>query len=154
MMPQCFPLSIFSCMDCFVGDARDPKRFNLVFQGVNCIIRAATLKRAPTREYNPFQKTKTNITGAENLIRGVVRNKVEKAVAPSTERAAGPVNSYGVTKPRFSIQSMHATLKTLFGGREQAGELLAGFDFTRCATYVVAAPEVQNSKRYDMLERF
>jgi UDP-N-acetylglucosamine 4,6-dehydratase len=41
---------------------------------------------------------KTNIHGAENVIRAALANDVDKIVALSTDKAANPINLYGATK--------------------------------------------------------
>jgi UDP-N-acetylglucosamine 4,6-dehydratase len=41
---------------------------------------------------------KTNIHGAENVIRAAIENDVEKVIALSTDKAANPINLYGATK--------------------------------------------------------
>jgi len=41
---------------------------------------------------------KTNINGAENVIKASIANSVEKVIALSTDKAANPVNLYGATK--------------------------------------------------------
>ena len=41
---------------------------------------------------------KTNIIGAENVIKAALANNVKKVVALSTDKAVDPVNLYGATK--------------------------------------------------------
>ena len=41
---------------------------------------------------------KTNINGAENVIRAALKNNVQKVIALSTDKAANPINLYGATK--------------------------------------------------------
>ncbi|WP_352298536.1 polysaccharide biosynthesis protein, partial [Pseudoalteromonas sp. 20-MNA-CIBAN-0454] len=41
---------------------------------------------------------KTNIYGAENVIKASIANKVKKVIALSTDKAASPINLYGATK--------------------------------------------------------
>jgi UDP-N-acetylglucosamine 4,6-dehydratase len=41
---------------------------------------------------------KTNIYGAENVIRAAIENNVKKVTALSTDKAANPINLYGATK--------------------------------------------------------
>jgi FlaA1/EpsC-like NDP-sugar epimerase len=49
-------------------------------------------------EYNPDECVKTNIGGAENLIRACLETNVKKVVALSTDKACAPINLYGATK--------------------------------------------------------
>ena len=46
----------------------------------------------------PMECIKTNIHGAENVIKAALNNGVEKVIALSTDKAANPVNLYGATK--------------------------------------------------------
>ena len=41
---------------------------------------------------------KTNINGAENVIKSSLTNNVKKVIALSTDKAANPINLYGATK--------------------------------------------------------
>ena len=81
-----------------MGDVRDLSRLELALQKVNFVIHAAALKQVPAAEYNPIECIKTNILGAENVIRASLKNNVEKVLALSTDKAANPINLYGATK--------------------------------------------------------
>lgn len=82
----------------FIGDVRDKERIIQACEGVDYIIHAAALKQVPAAEYNPTECIKTNINGAENVIRAALANRVTKVIALSTDKAACPVNLYGATK--------------------------------------------------------
>ena len=82
----------------FIGDVRDAPRLSQACEGIDIIIHAAALKQVPAAEYNPFEAIKTNILGAENVVRAAIRNNVRKVVALSTDKAAAPINLYGATK--------------------------------------------------------
>jgi UDP-N-acetylglucosamine 4,6-dehydratase/5-epimerase len=87
-----------SCMRYFIGDVRDLERIKQATKGVDYIIHAAALKQVPAAEYNPMECIKTNIIGAENLIKSALENNVKKIIALSTDKAANPINLYGATK--------------------------------------------------------
>ncbi|OOE63592.1 UDP-N-acetylglucosamine 4,6-dehydratase (inverting) [Salinivibrio sp. IB282] len=87
-----------SCMRYFIGDVRDGDRLMQAMQGIDYVIHAAALKQVPAAEYNPMECIKTNIHGAENVIRAAIANGVEKVIALSTDKAASPNNLYGATK--------------------------------------------------------
>jgi len=82
----------------FIGDVRDFERLKRAFQGIEYIIHAAAMKHVPIAEYNPDECIKTNIGGAENVIRAALETSVEKVVALSTDKACAPINLYGATK--------------------------------------------------------
>lgn len=82
----------------FIGDVRDSQRMKEAMRNVDIVIHAAAMKQVPAAEYNPMECIKTNIHGAENVIRAALANNVEKVLALSTDKAANPVNLYGATK--------------------------------------------------------
>jgi len=86
------------CMRYFIGDVRDAQRLEEAMNGIDFVIHAAALKHVPVAEYNPMECIKTNINGAENVIRAAIKNNVEKVIALSTDKAANPINLYGATK--------------------------------------------------------
>ena len=86
------------CMRYFIGDVRDGERVDQAMRGVDYVIHAAALKQVPAAEYNPMECIKTNIHGAENIIKAAIRNNVKKVIALSTDKAANPINLYGATK--------------------------------------------------------
>lgn len=86
------------CMRYFLGDVRDEGRLRQAFRGVDYIVHAAALKQVPAAEYNPDECIKTNIGGAQNVIRAALANDVTRVIALSTDKAANPINLYGATK--------------------------------------------------------
>ena len=86
------------CMRYFIGDVRDGERLIEAMDGVDYVIHAAAMKQVPAAEYNPMECIKTNIHGAENVIKAAIVNEVEKVIALSTDKAANPINLYGSTK--------------------------------------------------------
>ncbi len=86
------------CMRYFIGDVRDLDRVKEAMEGVDYVIHAAAMKQVPAAEYNPMECIKTNIYGAENVIKAAIKNNVKKVIALSTDKAANPINLYGATK--------------------------------------------------------
>lgn len=86
------------CMRFFIGDVRDESRLAMAMRGINYVIHAAALKIVPIAEYNPIEAIRTNIIGAENVIRAAIQNKVHQVLALSTDKAVNPINLYGATK--------------------------------------------------------
>ncbi|MDA9806235.1 UDP-N-acetylglucosamine 4,6-dehydratase (inverting) [Alphaproteobacteria bacterium] len=93
-----YPNKFYPKFRFFIGDVRDTERLKLACSGVNVIIHAAALKQVDTAEYNPTECIATNITGAENVIKAALANKVERVVALSTDKACSPNSLYGATK--------------------------------------------------------
>lgn len=86
------------CMRYFIGDVRDAERLKEAMNGVDYVIHAAAMKQVPAAEYNPMECIKTNVYGAENVIKAAIANEVDKVIALSTDKAANPINLYGATK--------------------------------------------------------
>lgn len=82
----------------FIGDVRDFERLSTAMNDVDYVIHAAALKQVSAAEYNPIECIKTNIHGAENVIKACLKNNVKKVIALSTDKAANPINLYGATK--------------------------------------------------------
>lgn len=82
----------------FIGDVRDADRLELATREVDYVVHAAALKHVPAAEYNPFECIRTNVSGAENVVRAAIRNGVQKVLALSTDKAANPINLYGASK--------------------------------------------------------
>ncbi|HQF39439.1 MAG TPA: UDP-N-acetylglucosamine 4,6-dehydratase (inverting) [Opitutaceae bacterium] len=82
----------------FIGDVRDLSRLTLGMREVDYVVHAAAMKHVPIAEYNPMECVKTNIDGANNVIRAALDCGVKKVIALSTDKAANPINLYGATK--------------------------------------------------------
>ncbi|MGM0440436.1 MAG: UDP-N-acetylglucosamine 4,6-dehydratase (inverting) [Chlamydiota bacterium] len=104
------------CMRYFIGDVRDKDRVIEAMQGVDYVVHAAALKQVPAAEYNPMECIKTNVYGAENVIKGALANNVEKVIALSTDKAANPINLYGTTK--LSSDKLFVAANNMVGQRE------------------------------------
>ena len=53
----------------FLGDVRDYDRLEMALNGIDFVIHAAALKQVPAAEYNPTECIRTNVNGAENIVR-------------------------------------------------------------------------------------
>jgi UDP-N-acetylglucosamine 4,6-dehydratase len=104
------------CMRYFIGDVRDEARLTEAMDGVDFVIHAAALKHVPVAEYNPMECIKTNINGAENVIKASLANNVEKVIALSTDKAANPVNLYGATK--LASDKLFVAANNMVGSRK------------------------------------
>lgn len=104
------------CMRYFIGDVRDTERLTQAMNGIDFVIHAAALKQVPAAEYNPMECIKTNIHGAENVIRAALVAGVQKVIALSTDKAANPINLYGATK--LASDKLFVAANNMAGGRE------------------------------------
>jgi UDP-N-acetylglucosamine 4,6-dehydratase/5-epimerase len=97
-MAHDFPFDKYPMMRFFIGDVRDFERLKRACHEIDYIIHAAAMKHVPIAEYNPDECIKTNIGGAENVIRAALDTEVKRVVALSTDKACAPINLYGATK--------------------------------------------------------
>ncbi len=82
----------------FIGDVRDAERLDFAMKDVDLVFHAAAMKQVVASEYNPMECIKTNVLGAENVIRVAIRRGVPKVMAVSTDKAVKPINLYGASK--------------------------------------------------------
>ncbi len=82
----------------FIGDIRDKERLSRALKNVDIVFHLAALKHVEACEYNPFEAVKTNVFGLQNLIELSIDNNIEKVIFTSTDKAATPSNTMGVTK--------------------------------------------------------
>ncbi len=99
----------------FIGDVRDKERLKEAMRDIDIVIHAAALKQVPAAEYNPMECIKTNIHGAENVIKAALANNVDKVIALSTDKAANPINLYGATK--LASDKLFVAANNMSGGR-------------------------------------
>ena len=83
-----------------IGDVRDFGSVATVLRAADVVVNAAAMKQVPTCEYFPFEAVRTNIQGAENIVRAIEEHTlpVEMVVGISTDKACKPVNAMGMTK--------------------------------------------------------
>lgn len=83
-----------------VGDVCDINGFSAALRQADVVFHAAALKQVPTCEYAPFEAVKTNVLGAENLVRAIREQQleVEAVIGITTDKACKPVNVMGMTK--------------------------------------------------------
>lgn len=98
VMAQEFPEAEYPAIRFLIGDVRDYVRLKRAMEGIDFVIHAAAMKHVHIAEYNPDECVKTNIGGAENVIRASLETSVSKVVALSTDKACAPINLYGATK--------------------------------------------------------
>ena len=83
-----------------IGDVRDFHSIAQALTNIDIVFNAAALKQVPACEYFPYEAVRTNIEGAENIVRAIkeLRLNVETVVAISTDKACKPTNVMGMTK--------------------------------------------------------
>ena len=103
-----------------VGDIRDYESIADAMRGVDFVFHAAALKQVPSCEFYPMEAVRTNILGAENVIRAAVESEVSRVVVLSTDKAVYPINAMGLTKAMMErlmiakARSLGSEAKTIF----------------------------------------
>lgn len=82
----------------YIGDVRDFNSIYNAMNGVDYVFHAAALKQVPSCEFFPIEATKTNVFGTQNTIDAAIKNKVERIICLSTDKAAYPINAMGISK--------------------------------------------------------
>ena len=82
----------------YIGDVRDISSVRSAVRGVDYIFHAAALKQVPSCEFFPMEAVRTNIIGTDNVLTAAIDAGVKKVVCLSTDKAAYPINSMGMTK--------------------------------------------------------
>lgn len=81
-----------------IGDVRDYRSVDDAMHGVDYVFHAAALKQVPSCEFYPMEAIRTNVMGAENVMRAAVEHKVSRCVVLSTDKAVYPINAMGMSK--------------------------------------------------------
>jgi UDP-glucose 4-epimerase len=83
-----------------IGDIRDYPTVCDLLGGADVVFHAAAMKQVPTCEYHPLEAVRTNVLGAQNIVRAIreLRLPVETVIGISTDKACKPVNVMGMTK--------------------------------------------------------
>ena len=81
-----------------IADVRDPGAIDLLSRGVDFIYHAAALKQVPSCEFHPLEAVATNVLGTANVIDAAIRNRVQRVICLSTDKAVYPVNAMGMSK--------------------------------------------------------
>jgi len=82
----------------YLGDVRDQSAVDSATAGVDFIFHAAALKQVPSCEFYPMEAVKTNIIGTDNVLSSAIRNRVQKVICLSTDKAVYPINAMGMSK--------------------------------------------------------
>ena len=82
----------------YIGDVREYDSIHDALRGVDYVFHAAALKQVPSCEFYPMEAVRTNVIGAENVMRAAIANGVRRCVVLSTDKAVYPINAMGLSK--------------------------------------------------------
>jgi UDP-glucose 4-epimerase len=81
-----------------IGDVRHYDSVHDALRGVDYVFHAAALKQVPSCEFFPMEAVRTNVVGAENVMRASIAHGVRRCVVLSTDKAVYPINAMGMSK--------------------------------------------------------
>ena len=82
----------------YIGDVREYDAVQDVLRQVDFVFHAAALKQVPSCEFYPMEAVRTNVIGAENVMRAAIANGISRCVVLSTDKAVYPINAMGMSK--------------------------------------------------------
>ena len=82
----------------YIGDVRQYDSIHDAMLGVDYVFHAAALKQVPSCEFYPIEAVRTNVLGAENVMRAAIDLNVQRCVVLSTDKAVYPINAMGLSK--------------------------------------------------------
>lgn len=82
----------------YIGDVREYDSIHDALRGVDYVFHAAALKQVPSCEFYPMEAVRTNVLGAENVMRAAIANELARCVVLSTDKAVYPINAMGISK--------------------------------------------------------
>ncbi len=82
----------------YIGDVRNYDSVHDALRNVDYVFHAAALKQVPSCEFYPMEAVRTNVLGAENVMRAAVEHGVRRCVVLSTDKAVYPINAMGLSK--------------------------------------------------------
>ena len=98
----------------FIGDVRNAQSVRDAMYGVDYIFHAAALKQVPSCEFFPMEAVRTNVIGTDNVLHAAIEAGVKRVVCLSTDKAAYPINSMGMSK---AIEEKVAIAKSRMSGK-------------------------------------
>lgn len=97
----------------YIGDVRLYDSVHDALAGVDYVFHAAALKQVPSCEFYPMEAVRTNVIGAENVIRAATAQNVSRCVVLSTDKAVYPINAMGMSKAMMEkVMVANARLRT------------------------------------------
>lgn len=81
-----------------IGDVRCYDSVSEALIGADFVFHAAALKQVPSCEFHPMEALRTNVIGADNVMRACIAREVKRCVVLSTDKAVYPINAMGMSK--------------------------------------------------------
>jgi FlaA1/EpsC-like NDP-sugar epimerase len=82
----------------YLADIRDQEKVERATRDMNVVFHTAAFKHVILCERSPFEAVQTNLLGIQNLISAASRNKVDRVIFTSSDKAVNPTNVMGTSK--------------------------------------------------------
>lgn len=82
----------------YLGDVADKDAVRNFVLGADIVIHAAAVKHIPVAEKQPRMTCLSNVVGSMNVVDVCKEFNIEQCICISTDKAAAPFNTYGMTK--------------------------------------------------------
>jgi len=81
-----------------LADIRDPYKVSRIMKDMDVVFHTAAFKHVVMCERSPFEAVQTNIIGVKNIINAAYKNKVNKVIFTSSDKAVNPTSVMGTSK--------------------------------------------------------
>jgi UDP-N-acetylglucosamine 4,6-dehydratase/5-epimerase len=81
-----------------IGDIQNPEIVSEIVKGMDIVFHAAALKHVDRCEFNPLETINVNIIGTKNITKAAKKEKIQRMIFISTDKAVNPIGVMGATK--------------------------------------------------------
>lgn len=82
----------------YLADMRDFEALDSLFNDIDVVFHAAAFKHVVLCERSPMEAIQTNIIGVQNIVSAARKNKVQKVLFTSSDKAVNPTSVMGTSK--------------------------------------------------------
>ena len=81
-----------------IGDIQNAEIVSEIVKGIDIVFHAAALKHVDRCELNPLETINVNIIGTKNITKAAKKEKIQRMIFISTDKAVNPIGVMGATK--------------------------------------------------------
>jgi UDP-N-acetylglucosamine 4,6-dehydratase len=81
-----------------IGDIQNSEIVSEIVKGIDIVFHAAALKHVDRCELNPLETINVNIMGTKNITKSAKKEKIQRMIFISTDKAVNPIGVMGATK--------------------------------------------------------
>jgi len=101
-----------------IGDIQNSEIVSEIVKGIDIVFHAAALKHVDRCELNPLETINVNIMGTKNIIKAAKKEKIQRMILISTDKAVNPIGVMGATKllgeKLIAAEAFHDKANTIF----------------------------------------